>query len=51
MAIYLFVCLFIYVVFRDRASQYVTLAYPGTFSVDQAGLELRDLPLPGECWD
>ena len=24
--------------------------YPGTHSVDQAGLELR-LPLPPECWD
>ena len=27
--------------------------YPGTHSVDQAGLELTDihLPLPPECWD
>jgi hypothetical protein len=24
---------------------------PGTHSVDQVGLELRNLPLPPKCWD
>jgi hypothetical protein len=37
--IFVFVCLF---VFHDRASLY-TSSCPGTRSVDQAGLELRDL--------
>jgi hypothetical protein len=36
----LFVCLF---VFRDRVSLY-SPGCPGTHSVDQAGLELRNLP-------
>jgi hypothetical protein len=36
----LFVCLF---VFRDRLSLY-SPGCPGTHSVDQAGLELRNLP-------
>jgi hypothetical protein len=36
----LFVCLF---VFRDRVSL-CSPDYPGTHSVDQAGLELRNLP-------
>ena len=37
------VCLF--VCFRDRVSLYRP-GYPGTHSVDQAGLKLRN-----ECWD
>ena len=46
----LFVCLFYF--FRDRVSL-CSLGCPGTHSVDQAGLELRDLPVsrPTECWD
>jgi hypothetical protein len=42
--VYLFVCLFVYlfilVFFQDRVSLYS----PGTHSVDQAGLELRNPP-------
>jgi hypothetical protein len=38
----LFVCLFV-LVFRDRVSLY-SPGCPGTRSVDQAGLELRNLP-------
>jgi hypothetical protein len=42
----LFVCLFVFlfVVFRDRVSLY-SPSCPGTRSVDQAGLELRNLPV------
>jgi hypothetical protein len=39
---FLFVCLFCFV-FQDRVSLY-SPGCPGTCSVDQAGLELRDLP-------
>jgi hypothetical protein len=38
----LFVC-FLFFVFRDRVFLY-SPGYPGTHSVDQAGLELRNLP-------
>jgi hypothetical protein len=38
----LFVCLFV-CLFRDRVSLY-SPGCPGTHSVDQAGLELRNLP-------
>jgi hypothetical protein len=38
-----FVCLFVFWLFRDRVSLYST-GCPGTHSVDQAGLELRNLP-------
>jgi hypothetical protein len=42
--IYLFTYLFIYLlVFRDRVSPY-SRGCPGTHSVDQAGLELRNPP-------
>jgi hypothetical protein len=49
----LFVCLFVCIfdwlflfcfVFRDRVSLYC-LGYPGTHSVDQAGLKLRNSPV------
>jgi hypothetical protein len=40
--IYLFVCLFV-LFFRDRVSLYSS-GCPGTHSVDQAGLELRNPP-------
>jgi hypothetical protein len=40
----LFVCLFVCLfVFRDRVSLY-SPGCPGTHSVDQAGLKLRNLP-------
>jgi hypothetical protein len=39
----LFVCLFVFMVFRDRVSL-CSPGCPGTHSVDQAGLELRNLP-------
>jgi hypothetical protein len=39
----LFVFVFLFFVFRDRVSLY-SLGCPGTHSVDQAGLELRNLP-------
>jgi hypothetical protein len=46
-AAFLFVCLFVFVflffVFRDRVSL-CSPGYPGTHSVDQASLELRNLP-------
>jgi hypothetical protein len=38
-----FLLLFIYLVFQDRVSLY-SPGCPGTHSVDQAGLELRNLP-------
>jgi hypothetical protein len=39
------------VVFQDRVSL-CSPDCPGTHSVDQAGLELRNhLPLPPECWN
>jgi hypothetical protein len=48
---FLFVCLVGWLVFRDRVSL-CSSGCPGTHSVDQAGLELRNpLPLPPECWD
>ena len=40
--VFLFVCLFFFWFFRDRVSLY-SPGYPGTQSVDQAGLELRNL--------
>jgi hypothetical protein len=47
----LFVCLFVCFVFQDRVSL-CSPGCPGTHSVDQDGLELRNtLPLPPECWD
>jgi hypothetical protein len=39
----LFVCLFVCLFFRDRVSL-GSPGCPGTHSVDQAGLKLRDLP-------
>jgi hypothetical protein len=39
----LFVCLFVWLVFRDRVSL-CSPGCPGTHSVDQAGLELRNSP-------
>jgi hypothetical protein len=39
----LIIYLFIYFFFQDRVSPY-SPGYPGTHSVDQAGLELRNLP-------
>jgi hypothetical protein len=47
----LFVCLFVcWGVFWDRVSLY-SLGCPGTHSVDQAGLELRNPPaLLPKCW-
>jgi hypothetical protein len=39
----LFVCLFVCLFFRDRVSL-CSSACPGTHSVDQAGLELRNMP-------
>jgi hypothetical protein len=44
MFIYLFIYLFIY--FRDRVSLY-SPGCPGAHFVDQAGLELRNLPCAG----
>jgi hypothetical protein len=44
-------CLFVSV-FQERVSL-CSPGFPGTHSIDQAGLELRDpssLPLPLECW-
>jgi hypothetical protein len=42
---------FFFLVFRDRVSL-CSSGCPGTHSVDQAGLELRNPPaLPPECWD
>jgi hypothetical protein len=41
--VFLFVCLFCFLVFRDRVSLY-SPGCPGTHFVDQAGLELRDPP-------
>ena len=41
---------FVVVVFRDRVSL-CSLGCPGTHSVDQAGLELRNQSLPLKCWD
>ena len=38
-------------IFQDRVFM-SSSEYSGTCSVDQAGLELRDLPVtPPECWD
>jgi hypothetical protein len=39
----LFVCLFVLFVFQDRVSLF-SPGCPGTHSVDQAGLELRNMP-------
>jgi hypothetical protein len=39
-----FVFVFGFLVFRDRVSLY-SLGCPGTHSIDQAGLELRNLPV------
>jgi hypothetical protein len=39
----LFVCLFVFGFFRDRVSPY-SPGCPGTHFVDQAGLEVRNLP-------
>ena len=39
----LFFCFVLFLFFQDRASL-SNLGYPGTHSVDQAGLELRDPP-------
>jgi hypothetical protein len=41
--IYLFIYLFIFIYFQDRVSLNSS-GCPGTHSVDQAGLELRNLP-------
>jgi hypothetical protein len=36
----------------NQANKQTSPGCPGTHSVDQAGLELRNpLPLPPECWD
>jgi hypothetical protein len=48
---FLFVCLFVFVFFHDRVSL-CSPGCPGTHSVDQAGLKLRDVSdLPPKCWD
>jgi hypothetical protein len=39
----LFVCLFLFLIFQDRVSLYSS-GCPGAHSVDQAVLELRNLP-------
>jgi hypothetical protein len=44
----LFVCFFWFLVFRDRVSLY-SPGCPGTHFVDQAGLELRNLPDSASC--
>jgi hypothetical protein len=44
---FVFVCFF---VFQDRVSLY-SLGYPGTHFVDQAGLELRNLPASASFHD
>jgi hypothetical protein len=41
--VFVFVFVFVFVVLRDRVSLY-SPGCPGTHSVDQAGLELRDPP-------
>jgi hypothetical protein len=41
--VWVFVCLFGWLVFRDKVSLY-SPGCPGTHFVDQAGLELRNLP-------
>jgi hypothetical protein len=38
----IFVCLFVWLVFRDRVSL-CSPGYPGTHFIDKAGLELRNL--------
>jgi hypothetical protein len=43
LSIYLFIYLFIFLFFRDRVSLY-SPGCPGTHSVDQVGLELRNPP-------
>jgi hypothetical protein len=43
-ALCFFVCLFWFLVFQDRVSL-CSPGCPGTHSVDQAGLELRNLPV------
>jgi hypothetical protein len=40
---FLFIFIYFFFVFRDRVSLY-SPGCPGTHSVDQAGLELRNLP-------
>jgi hypothetical protein len=44
--LFLFVCF----VFQDRVSL-CSPGCPGTHSVDQAGLELRNLPASASLWD
>ena len=49
-------CIFIshthfFSVFRDKVSLCNNPGYPGTLSVDQAGLELTEIRLPPKCWD
>ena len=42
---------FLFSIFQDRVSLYSSVC-PGTCSIDQAGLELRDpLAFASECWD
>ena len=41
-------CLFLYLICQDRVSLCVP-GCPGTHSVDEAGLELRDLPASASC--
>jgi hypothetical protein len=51
LSLYYYILSFCFV-FRDRVSLSVSPGCPGTHSVDQAGLELRNpLPLPPKCWD
>ena len=40
---FIFLFFYFFLVFRDRVSLYSS-GYPGTLFVDQAGLELRNLP-------
>ena len=47
---YFFCFVFFVCLFRDRVSL-CSPGCPGTHSVDQAGLELRNLLLPSKCWD
>jgi hypothetical protein len=41
--IYIYIYIYIYLVFQDKVSLY-SPGCPGTYFVDQAGLELRNLP-------
>jgi hypothetical protein len=50
LALYPIFFFFFGLVFRDRISL-CSPGCPGTHSVEQAGLELRNPPASAECWD